>query len=207
MLKILLCLVSFKLRLVCAHSNSYPRYSQEMLNRLPCTFPGCPRTFKGQRGRMKHIRTEHGMWSISAKSDKVPPPEEHIPVASEPEFRDDDFEDGFANFEPFNRENEPQQPNIVTHPHLRGMLTMLSCASLSLTLQYRWPLWCQWHFYTCRKPPLPSIFWSTRRLDTIYWSSSIFTRWLSVPKGWNVGAEYRFFNGAVGFQGSKIRRR
>ncbi|KAG2070384.1 hypothetical protein BDR04DRAFT_1128492 [Suillus decipiens] len=64
------------------------------------------------------------MWSISAKSDKIPPPEQHIPVASKSEFRDDNFEEGFAegfaNFEPFNIENKPQQPNIVTHPHLRG---------------------------------------------------------------------------------------
>ncbi|KAG1730657.1 uncharacterized protein EDB91DRAFT_1252522 [Suillus paluster] len=104
-----------------------------MLNRLPCTYPGCPRTFQGQRGRTKHIRTVHGtILSANAASDQGSPPEEASDQGSPPEeasdqgsppeelFADDGFEAGFADFEPINPEHQPRQPNIITHPHLRG---------------------------------------------------------------------------------------
>ncbi|KAG1882453.1 hypothetical protein F4604DRAFT_1879499 [Suillus subluteus] len=88
-----------------------------MLNCLPCTYPGCPRTFHGQRGRTKHIRTVHGtILSVNPESDHTLPPEEDLDIPVPSEFIDD----GFATFEPFNQEPQPRQPNIVTHPHLRG---------------------------------------------------------------------------------------
>lgn len=108
-----------------------------MLNRLPCTYPDCPRTFRGQRGRTKHIRTVHGtMLPVNSELDPSRSElEDDIPVASE--FADEGFDGGFADFEPFNPEHQSCQPNIVTHPHLRGMLTSSMLRRSSLTLQYR----------------------------------------------------------------------
>ncbi|KAG1873124.1 hypothetical protein F4604DRAFT_1880988 [Suillus subluteus] len=94
-----------------------------MLNRLLCTYPGCPCTFQGQRGRTKHIRTVHGsISSVNAESDQASPPKEYIPVASDFVYDgfEGGFEEGFDNFEPFNPEHQPGQPNIITHPHLRA---------------------------------------------------------------------------------------